>query len=141
VSVGRQRGVSGRGHGIGMNRAQTDTLIRHLIGGNPAAAADLLDRAPTSADPLLLAAAALVDPAPSTLLDRANTVATTTRERQLLALVAAHLAGAADRVDALARDHLADHPDDLLVAWIATLSHLPANPDLARKPTLTQEMS
>ena len=43
----------------------------------------------------------------------------TTRDRQLVAVAAAHLAGDPDRVDALARDHLVDHPDSILVAWIA----------------------
>ena len=42
-----------------------------------------------------------------------------TRDRQLVAIAAAYLAGDSDRVDALARDHLVDHPDSLLVAWIA----------------------
>ena len=43
----------------------------------------------------------------------------TTRDRQVVAIAAAHLAGDSDRVDALARDHLVDYPDSILVAWIA----------------------
>ncbi len=35
------------------------------------------------------------------------------------AAAAAHLAGHRNRVETLARDHLADHPDSVLVAWIA----------------------
>jgi hypothetical protein len=65
----------------------------------------------SSDDPQVLVAAAL--------LARANAAATTSRERQLVAIAAAHLRGERDRVDALARDHLADHPGDFLVAWIA----------------------
>ena len=47
----------------------------------------------------------------------------TTRDRQLVAIAAAHLDGDHDRVHTLARDHLADHPDHLLVAWIAATAH------------------
>jgi hypothetical protein len=65
----------------------------------------------SSDDPQVLVSAAL--------LARANAAATTSRERQLVAIAAAHLRGERDRVDALARDHLADHPGDVLVAWIA----------------------
>ena len=36
---------------------------------------------------------------------------------------AAHLRGDHDLVDALAREHLADHPDSVLVAWIAAAAH------------------
>ena len=54
---------------------------------------------------------------------RANAAATTSRERQLVAIAAAHLRGEPELVDALARDHLVDHPDNVLVAWIAGASH------------------
>lgn len=92
----------------------TSDLIRQLIGGDSAAAAQVVSRALENGDdPELLVAAAL------RLLDRAATVAVTTRDRQLVAIAAAHLAGDADRVQVLARDHLADHPDNLLVAWLA----------------------
>ena len=40
------------------------------------------------------------------------------RDRQLVALAAAHLAGDRDRLTALAREHLLDHPDSVLAAWI-----------------------
>jgi class 3 adenylate cyclase len=66
-------------------------------------------------------AAALVDRRHDLLL-RAGSAARTTRDRQLVAIAAAHLDGDADRVDALARDHLADYPDSVLVAWIAAMS-------------------
>jgi hypothetical protein len=46
-------------------------------------------------------------------------LATTVRERQLVALADAHLRGDTDLLDVLVRDHLADHPDHLLAAWIA----------------------
>ena len=46
-------------------------------------------------------------------------MAATTRDRQLVVIATAHLRGERDLVDALARDHLVDHPDNVLVAWIA----------------------
>ena len=45
---------------------------------------------------------------------------TTSRDRQVVEIARAHLRGDADLVDALARDHLVDHPDSLVVAWIAS---------------------
>ena len=53
-------------------------------------------------------------------LDRAAELATTARERQLVVLARAHLEGADDLFDGLVRDHLADYPDHVLAAWIAT---------------------
>ena len=106
----------------------TDLLIRRLIGGDRAAAARITDRARTSDEPVLLVAAALLDPSTPELLARATARASSTRDRQLTAIAAAHLAGDGERVDALARDHLADHPDNLLVAWIAANSHPEGTP-------------
>jgi hypothetical protein len=103
-------------------RADTDRLIRRFIAGDTAAAAGIAARAESTSEPALLVAAALLDPAASGLLDRASAAARTTRDRQLVAIAAAHLDGDADRVDALAREHLADHPDHVLVAWIAATS-------------------
>jgi hypothetical protein len=103
----------------------TDTLIRQLIGGDQGAATQIADRARTSDEPILLVAAALADPTARELLTRATELASSTRDRQLTAIAAAHLDGDTERVDALARDHLADHPDSLLVAWIAGSSRQP----------------
>jgi hypothetical protein len=79
-------------------------------------------RSRDSDDPAALVAAALYSPDAQLLLDRAAEVATTTRDRQLVAIAAAHLRGERDVVDALARDHLVDHPDSVLAAWIAGLN-------------------
>jgi hypothetical protein len=95
-------------------------LIRQLISGDPAAATAILTRATTSTEPLVLTAAALIEPGSSSLLVRASSTATTTRDRQLAALAAAHIAGDHDLVSALAREHLLDHPDSVLAAWIAS---------------------
>ena len=80
---------------------------------------------PTHSEQLIqqLVAAALFASDPDGLMARAADMATTTRERQLVAIAAAHLRGDSDLVDALARDHLVDHPDNVLVAWIAGASH------------------
>jgi hypothetical protein len=51
--------------------------------------------------------------------DRALALATSSRDRQVAAIAGAHLRGERWRVDALAREHLVDHPDSVLVAWIA----------------------
>ena len=72
---------------------------------------------------LRLVTAALVAPDGDGLLARAHGIAATTRDRQLVAIATAHLRGERDLVDALARDHLVDHPDNVLVAWIAGASH------------------
>lgn len=101
-----------------MTPADTDTLIRQVIGGYAEATARLVDQARSSDEPRLLVAAALLGPA-GELLARAALVAVNTRDRQLVAIAAAHLAGDVDQVDALARDHLVDYPDSILVAWIA----------------------
>ena len=81
----------------------------------------LIGAATEPSEATVLVATALVDRRPD-LLSRAEAAARTTRDRQLVAIAAAHLEGDADRVDALARDHLADYPDNVLVAWIAALS-------------------
>ena len=52
------------------------------------------------------------------LADRAATAAVTTRDRQTVAVVAAHLAGDTSQVAALAREHLADHPGNDLVTLL-----------------------
>ena len=71
----------------------------------------------TSDVPLLVAAAVLTGD--TVTLDQARPLAATTRDRQLVALAAALLADRIDLLDALVRDHLAEHPDHLLASWIA----------------------
>lgn len=99
-------------------------LIRRLIAGDDQApdrlrALAATGRSPALSDPVLLVAAALAGPDGGRLLARAA-AATSTRDRQLVAVAAAHLAGDEDRLDVLVRDHLADHPGSLLAAWIAS---------------------
>ena len=105
-----------------------EVLLRRLIGGDETAPAEILDRALTSSSSRLLVAAALVADEPQPYLTRSATSAVTTRDRQLVALAAAHLDDNAELLDALARDHLSDHPDSVLAAWIAA-QHSPTGLD------------
>jgi hypothetical protein len=93
-------------------------LLHRLIGDHPDAPAEILARAADSTSAPLLVAAALLAGDPE-LLTRAARLATTTRDRQLVALAEAHLRGNADLLHVLVRDHLSEHPDNLLAAWIA----------------------
>lgn len=97
----------------------TLSLIRRLIGGDAEARAAVLAIASVGGTPEVLVAAALVG-GDRGLLVRAGEQARTTRDRQLTAIVTAHLDQQEDRFDALVRDHLADHPDSLLAAWVAS---------------------
>jgi hypothetical protein len=99
-----------------------DTLVRRLVGGDPSAKAEVLAAAPTSGSvPVLVAAAVLSGE--TAYLTHVATTAVSPRDRQLVALADAHLTGQADLLDALVRDHLADHPDHLLASWIAGRTH------------------
>ncbi len=94
-------------------------LVRQFIAGDGAVADGLVRRATTSDEPLVLVVAALTRPADADLLVRALRTASNPRDRQVIAIASAFLAGEADRVQALAREHLVDHPDSVLVAWLA----------------------
>jgi hypothetical protein len=99
----------------------TNLLIRRLIAGDAEARARLQAVAAGATSPTLLVAAALAGRGDGDrLLARAAAGATTTRDRQLVAIAAAHLAHDVERLDVLVRDHLADHPDSILAAWIAS---------------------
>jgi hypothetical protein len=94
-------------------------LLRRLVVGDDAALAAVIAEAGASDDPLILVAAAMFAPDADGLLARARSRAATTRDRQLVAIATAHRRGDRELVDALARDHLVDHPDSVLAAWIA----------------------
>lgn len=102
----------------------TEVLLLRLVGGDDDAAGEILVRAATNNSPALLVAASLVTDQltePAGFLARAATTATTTRDRQLVAIATAHMNDDANLVDALVRDHLSDYPDNILAAWIASL--------------------
>jgi hypothetical protein len=77
----------------------------------------LLRRILTGDDPAVLVAVALA--AAERPLERAAALAVDARARRTVAVALAYLAGDPDRALLLARDHLADHPADLLVAHVA----------------------
>lgn len=126
-----------------MSPAEADSLIRQLLSVDPTAAAGIVDQARTSDEPVVLVAAALIDPDAPELLARATALAANTRDRQLVAIAAAHLAGDAELVDAFAREHLVDYPDSFLVAWIAAAARpsapqpvsLPSAPEMPPAPS------
>ncbi len=107
----------------------SEILLRRLIGGDVTATTEILARARTSTAATVLVAAALLTDGDGDLLARAATNAVTTRDRQLVAIAAAHLDGDDDLLDALVRDHLADHPDNVFAAWIAATHTCAGQPD------------
>jgi hypothetical protein len=102
---------------------EPNQLIHELAVGDPAAVAAIVEQAHASNDVITLVSAALFAPDSTDLLERAAAAAKTTRERQVVAIAAALVAGDVDLVDALARDHLTDHPTSVLVAWITAHTH------------------
>jgi hypothetical protein len=98
-------------------------LLRRLVTGDHAAITAIVEASHTTDDPLILVAASLFTQHGARLLVRAEELATTTRDRQVVAIATAHQRGDRELVDALARDHLVDYPDNVLVAWIADASH------------------
>lgn len=106
--------------------ADPENVIHRLAVGDAAAIARIVDQARTSDDVTTVVSAALFAADPTDLLHHAAAMATTTRDRQVVAIASAHVAGNTDLVDALARDHLSDHPTSVLVAWI-TANTAPTN--------------
>lgn len=102
---------------------ESDNVIHQLAAG-AAAIAEIVERAATSDDVTTMVAAALfAESDREPLMARAAALASTSKDRQLVEIATAHLAGDAARVDDLARDHLSDHPDSVLVAWITSASN------------------
>jgi hypothetical protein len=105
-----------------MSTESDESLVRRLVGDDPRAGAEVLEAAATSGSvPVLVAAALLSED--TRYLARAAATAVSPRDRQLVALADAQLTGQVDLLDALVRDHLADHPDHLLASWIAGRTH------------------
>jgi hypothetical protein len=103
----------------------SEDLLLRLIAGDPTAETAVAEQAETADDVGVLVAAAVISGA-TRGLDRADRLATRTRDRQLVALARTHLEGSADVFDVLVRDHLAAYPDHLLAAWLAARVYLPA---------------
>lgn len=106
-------------HALAMDDDDLEGTIRRAIGGDPVAVAWVRTQADTSIEPAVITMAALLEGDPARLVD-ALAVAISSRDRQLVAIADAHLSGNRQLVDALARDHLAEHPDSVMVAWIAS---------------------
>jgi hypothetical protein len=104
-----------------MNNESTETMIRRAIGGDPAAIESIIDAADVSDHALVVVMAAVLEHNPGRL-PRAKRTARSSRDRQVVEIATAFLGGNRDRVNGLARDHLVDHPDSLIVAWIASES-------------------
>lgn len=104
-----------------MPAEHSGSLVRRAIGGDATAAGLILADVDRSDDPLVVVMAALLD-GDVTRLDVAQALAQSSRDRQVVAIAAAHLAGREELVDALARDHLVAYPDSLIVSWIASAS-------------------
>lgn len=102
-----------------MTEDHVDLMIRHAIGGDGEAIAWVVTQAATSDDAVVIAMAAVLRDRPA-WLDRARATAATSRDRQVVEIARSHLEGRDELVDALARDHLVDHPDSLIVSWIAS---------------------
>jgi hypothetical protein len=101
-----------------MSEASTDTLIRRAIGGDREAIGRIVETAEGSGQAVAMAMAAVLADDPARLAP-ARLAAGTSRDRQIVEIATAALQGDRDRVDALARDHLVDHPDSLIGAWLA----------------------
>ena len=115
-----------------------EQLLHQLVVGDTSAISSIVKASRTSDDPLILVAAALFASDADALMARAKGLVATTRDRQLVAIASAHLEGDEDLVDALARDHLVDHPDNVIVAWIAGARQRSA---VSNNPTPNQEDS
>jgi hypothetical protein len=124
----RQRGISAAHDSRLMTDPAPEHAIRQAIGGDADAIAAIARWAANTDDPLVVVMAAVLA-GEARLLVAAIGLATTSRQRQVVEIARAHLAGDRRLVDALARDHLVDHPDSLIVAWIASGAERPARPD------------
>ena len=108
-----------------MNEPGVELAIRQAIGGDREATARIRQRATSTDDARVIVMAALLDHDLSRLVS-ADALAVNSRDRQIVEIARAHLAGQSELVDALARDHLVDYPDSLIVAWIASNAALEA---------------
>jgi hypothetical protein len=93
-------------------------LIEHLLRETTESRTETRTGATRTQTLVVLVAAALLADASGDLLADALRLATSTPDRQFVAIAAAYLAGDQDRVAALAGDHLVDHPPRPVLTWI-----------------------
>jgi hypothetical protein len=101
-----------------MNDSELQELIDHLESAAPGSMARSVAELESSDDPVLVLVAALFGAVPERALDRAAGLARTTRDRHLVAIVVAHVSGDDRRAHELMREHLVDHPDHRILAWL-----------------------
>jgi hypothetical protein len=109
-----------------MNEPRVNLTIRQAIGGDGDAIARIRERALSTDDARVIVMAALLDNDLPHLAS-AGALAVNSRDRQIVEIARAYLSGQSELVDALARDHLVDHPDSLIVAWMASNAALRAS--------------
>jgi hypothetical protein len=102
--------------------ADRTLLLHRLVGGDPDAAAEVLEQAATSDSASVLVAASMLT-GDGHQLDRAMAFAVSSCERQLVVLAQTYLRGDGDLFYVLVREHLTENPDHLLAAWIAGRAH------------------
>lgn len=93
--------------------------LAHLVGDDPLAGE--LVAAAARAHPMsfaIQAALAVVGGPDVEAVERARVLATARSERQHLAVIEAWLRGDAGHARLLAREHLAEYPDDIVVSWL-----------------------
>jgi hypothetical protein len=118
-----------------MREPQRSDLIEHLT-------TELTERGTDSADSRatsVLVVAAVLAAVSADLIGDAMTGATSTADRQFVAIAAAYLAGDHDLVDAFARDHLSDHPSRPVLDWIVDHSRSAAGPAAPQSPHRTAQ--
>src|SRR5262245_1494264 len=120
VAGQRQHAVSTVRDPRGMPEDQMEAMIRRAIGGDSEAIDAVLLGATESNDARIVAMAGVLASRPD-WIERAERLAVTNRDRQMVAVSACHVSGDHGLAQLLARDHLSDHPDSLIVAWIASL--------------------
>lgn len=94
------------------------SVIARLVGGDPLA--PVLIRAAAEGHPgsfAALSALAVIGTDPEDLR-RARLLARTRRERQHAAIIEESLTGDPNRARVLAREHLAEFPDDIVISWL-----------------------
>jgi len=116
-----------------MAAADIRRLVRQLIADDRTSAAGIIADDGTGNEPMVLVMAALTHPFEDGLLAQALRIASSTQDRQVIAIASAFLAGETGRVDALAREHLVDYPGSVLVAWLAACATQPCAE--TRRPT------
>jgi hypothetical protein len=95
-------------------------LLNALIGAG--VVGDKLSNEASSSSSAAVLVALAVRTGHEAYLHRARRHAATSRDRQLVELAAGHLAADHERFDALVRDHLVEHPDHVVAAWVAAMN-------------------